>query len=243
MALLGATSAIKLGDAPPYFNEPTWNQKHPSAGGFVQLETKTSCKHAGVTGVDCVPNAELFAVGMNGDEDLGQDITMKGNKFHYQQNMAQEGEGWNPVVVKTKPGELPVCHGTNGPDGVNCKRVDCDGTNGPKDGESGTPCIMDQPKSIPKYSTEPTAGQPYADTGNLPVKGITFKSLAEPVANATTFAEPVANATAFAEPAANVTTFAEPANATSLLQIQDPERVDYLDPKIARVHTTFYNKH
>ena len=26
-----------------------------------------------------------FATGMNGDEDLGQDITMKGEKFHYQQ--------------------------------------------------------------------------------------------------------------------------------------------------------------
>jgi hypothetical protein len=29
-----------------------------------------------------------FATGMNGDEDLGQDITMKGEKFHYQQQMA-----------------------------------------------------------------------------------------------------------------------------------------------------------
>ena len=95
MALLGATSAIKLGDAPPYFNEPTWNQKHPSAGGFVQLETKTSCKHAGVTGVDCVPNAELFAVGMNGDEDLGQDITMKGSPYHYDQKLAQFAVGMN----------------------------------------------------------------------------------------------------------------------------------------------------
>jgi len=246
-ALLGAVSAVTLRDAPPAFDAPPFNQKDPAAAGFLQLETKTKthCQHAGVTGVDCVPNDMLFATGMNGDEDLGQDITMKGEKFHYNQ--------WNPVVVKTKPGDLPVCHGTNGPVGVNCQAAPCDGTNGPKDGESGTPCIMDQPKSIPKYSTEPTAGQPYADTGNLPVKGITFKSLAEPVANATTFAEPVANATAFAEPvanatafaepAANVTTFAEPANATSLLQIQDPERVDYLDPKIARVHTTFYNKH
>ena len=26
-----------------------------------------------------------FATGMNGDEDLGQDITMKGEKFHYKQ--------------------------------------------------------------------------------------------------------------------------------------------------------------
>jgi len=27
---------------------------------------------------------------MNGDEDLGQDITMKGEKFHYAQNVPQE---------------------------------------------------------------------------------------------------------------------------------------------------------
>jgi hypothetical protein len=27
----------------------------------------------------------LFATGMNGDEDLGQDITMKGQKFHFNQ--------------------------------------------------------------------------------------------------------------------------------------------------------------
>jgi len=27
--------------------------------------------------------AARWATGMNGDEDLGQDITMKGQKFHY----------------------------------------------------------------------------------------------------------------------------------------------------------------
>jgi len=26
---------------------------------------------------------QLFATGMNGDEDLGEDITMKGDKFHF----------------------------------------------------------------------------------------------------------------------------------------------------------------
>ena len=41
-----------------------------------------------------------FATGMNGDEDLGQDIIMKGNKFHYNQ--------------------LPVCNGTNGTPGTDC---------------------------------------------------------------------------------------------------------------------------
>ena len=36
-----------------------------------------------------------FATGMNGDEDLGQDITMKGEKFHYNQNMVQFATGMN----------------------------------------------------------------------------------------------------------------------------------------------------
>jgi len=39
-----------------------------------------------------------FATGMNGDEDLGEDITMKGDKFHFAQGLAQ-GE---PVVYSTK---------------------------------------------------------------------------------------------------------------------------------------------
>jgi len=37
-----------------------------------------------------------FATGMNGDEDLGQDITMKGEKFHYKQNnLGQFATGMN----------------------------------------------------------------------------------------------------------------------------------------------------
>ena len=48
-----------------------------------------------VRGVTCVPNAELFATGMNGDEDLGEDITMKGEKFHYNQRLAQFATGMN----------------------------------------------------------------------------------------------------------------------------------------------------
>ena len=33
-------------------------------------------------------SVNLFATGMNGDEDLAQDIIMKGDKFHYQQGLA-----------------------------------------------------------------------------------------------------------------------------------------------------------
>ena len=45
-----------------------------------------------------------FATGMNGDEDLGEKITMKGEKFSYNQ------------------GGLPICNGTNGTPGVDCEK-------------------------------------------------------------------------------------------------------------------------
>lgn len=45
-----------------------------------------------------------FAEGMEGTESLGEDITMKGDRFHY--------------VAK---GELPICNGTNGKPGVDCR--------------------------------------------------------------------------------------------------------------------------
>jgi len=32
---LGASSAVSLNDAPPYFNEPTWTERMSSAGGFL----------------------------------------------------------------------------------------------------------------------------------------------------------------------------------------------------------------
>jgi len=76
-------------------------------------------------------------------------------------------EQWNPVAVKTEAGKLPECHGNNGPDGVNCKRATCNGTNGPKDGETGTPCTQEEPDKVPHYKTDPTAGRPYATTGDL----------------------------------------------------------------------------
>ena len=82
-----AVIAVFLGyakaDAPPAFNEPPFAVKtHPSAAGLVQVES--ACAQFGVAGVTCDPaNNMLFATGMNGDEDLGEDITMKGQKFHF----------------------------------------------------------------------------------------------------------------------------------------------------------------
>ena len=90
-ALVGAIKA----DAPPYYDEPPFSvETHPSAAGLIQVQS--ACARAGEAGVTCTPgNAELFATGMNGDEDLGEDITMKGEKFHYNQRLAQFATGMN----------------------------------------------------------------------------------------------------------------------------------------------------
>ena len=84
LALVASSvAAVRLGDAPPFFNEPTWTEKMPSAGGFLQV---SSCVSANVDGVICQPDDHmLFATGMNGDEDLGEDIIMKGEPYHYNQ--------------------------------------------------------------------------------------------------------------------------------------------------------------
>jgi len=97
IALLANVSAIKLMDGPdpmPSAAAFSYNERAPSAAGFIQ--TQTSCEASGVTGVRCLSNNQLFATGMNGDEDLGQDITMKGEKFHYkQQGLVQFATGMN----------------------------------------------------------------------------------------------------------------------------------------------------
>ena len=91
-ALISAIAA----DAPPYFNEPPFAvSSHPAAAGLVQVES--ACAMYGVKGVSCAPGSNaLFATGMNGDEDLGEDITMKGDKFHFaQHNLVQFATGMN----------------------------------------------------------------------------------------------------------------------------------------------------
>ena len=90
---------------------------------------------------------QYFATGMNGDEDLGEDITMKGNKFHFMQQQQQNGCG---------PNELSA-------DGI---------------------CL--------------------------------FKALAQE------------------EPAKKA--------ETEKVEVLEPEKVHTLDPKIAKSHTTFYNR-
>ena len=48
--------------------------------------------------------SQNFATGMNGDEDLGEDITMKGDKFHFAQNVQLSAE---PAAAATAKADYP----------------------------------------------------------------------------------------------------------------------------------------
>ena len=66
-----------------------------AAQDITSLIQLNDCNRAEVSGVSCEPAKELlFATGMNGDEDLGEDITMKGNKFHFIQEPSLVQTNW-----------------------------------------------------------------------------------------------------------------------------------------------------
>ena len=52
---------------------------------FLSTTQSLTLKKLDINPRDFVGMGVRFATGMNGDEDLGQDITMKGEKFHYAQ--------------------------------------------------------------------------------------------------------------------------------------------------------------
>ena len=98
-SVYSALISVIAADAPPYFNEPPFAvSSHPAAAGLVQVES--ACAMYGVKGVSCAPGSNaLFATGMNGDEDMGEDITMKGDKFHFVQQMGANGCGKGELMT------------------------------------------------------------------------------------------------------------------------------------------------
>ena len=172
---LGSATAVKLNDAPDFFNEPTWRQTWPSASGLVQLETSLSaCQRFGGAGVTCGPaDEQLFATGMEDSEVLAFNAaaTQKtcqcgsvGCDVCSAKNMAQA----DPAPAKpAAAATLPPCHGNNGPDGVNCAREICNGTNGPKDGHTGTPCTREEPATGDLPPTTTGTLTPTRPGGNL----------------------------------------------------------------------------
>ena len=51
----------------------------PASAGFVQLNESegSACANSGVMDVTCVPNEQLWAEGMKGDENLNEAVTIK----------------------------------------------------------------------------------------------------------------------------------------------------------------------
>merc|ERR1711998_773341 len=146
LAALFAAVSAESPDCPESTSVFSYNERVPVATGFVQVDT--ACARSDIEGVRCAPaNSKLFATGMNGDEDLGEDIQMKGEPFHFAQSMAQ----WNPLEVATPFADLPTCTGTNGP----------------MDGPASQGCEQEQVTAIPHYNEDPTAGRPYKTTGDI----------------------------------------------------------------------------
>ena len=106
IAIASTTAAVKLGDAPDFFSEPTWRQTWPSASGLVQLDAETEvettiCNQHTQPGVTCEPSGHgFFANGMVGNEDLKQIIDMKGVDYRYAQKegkFATGNSGWEDL--------------------------------------------------------------------------------------------------------------------------------------------------
>lgn len=231
--LFASASAIKMSDAPAYFNKPTWNEKFPSASGFVQV---SACEAANVDGVTC--DQMLFATGMNGDEDLKQTIKMKGDTYKYAQNLAQ----WTSLDVATAAGALPICTGTNGPVSVNCKREACTGTNGPMDGPAASGCDRAEPAAIPHYNTDPEAGRAYQTSGDQTPTNQVPAPAPYVGQNSATFAQLVADDAEEKAPAAAKKSANRPGKTNDEIIPAVPEKVSTLESPLARSHTTFYGQ-
>merc|ERR1712227_912016 len=78
-ALLGLAAA-ESPDCPESTQVFSYNERSPAATGLLQVDS--ACARASVGGIRCLAQ---FATGMNGDEDLGEDIQMKGEPFHFNQ--------------------------------------------------------------------------------------------------------------------------------------------------------------
>ena len=78
--------------------------------GAVSASSLNACNASGINGagLSCVPqNVQLFATGNNGDEDLGEDIIMKGEPYHYTQKkntqrLSQEDPAAEDTTVADK---------------------------------------------------------------------------------------------------------------------------------------------
>lgn len=151
-----------------------------------------------------------FATGMNGDEDLGQDIIMKGEKFHYAEAPAK-GNQTAAGRYQTSYVQLGWDNPVQGP---------AEGVLFPQTGHAEhhtTYFAKKQPDESFVQWDNPVQG---------PAEGVLFPQ------------------TGHAEH--HTTYYAKKSPEEAFVNISEdygePEKVETLDPKIARTHTTFYDK-
>ena len=154
-----------------------------------------------------------FATGMNGDEDLGQDITMKGDKFHYNQYLQTQDDA-APKTELAPPEKVETLD--------------------PKPARSHTTFYnqhsLAQEDPEKTHVLQPTA---YNDLSN--------KSEFSYGAPRTAFYAQAHAHADDAEPAKTEADDSAPTKPAKPAYIA-PEKVHVLDPIIAREHTTFYDK-
>lgn len=156
---------------------------------------------------------------MNGDEDLGEDITMKGDKFHFAQSLAQgpkKKDGASTDIVYDTTGYGPV---------EKLSFFDPKITKAHTSFYAQRQNLAQGPKKKDGASTDIV----YDTTGYGPVEKLSFFDPKIAKAHTSFYAQ--------ADPEA------EAAPAKKAAPVGEPEKVQILDPKIAKAHTTFYNGH
>ena len=182
---------------------------------------ESACASSGLSGVTCGPSdVELFATGMNGDEDLGEDITMKGNKFHF--NQYENVQLYAEPAAAAAPAAATAAK-TVYPEPEKVHTLD------PKIAKAHTTFYDKQSLAEPAAAAAPAAATAAKTVYPEPEK---VHTLDPKIAKAhTTFYDKQS----LAEPETTAAT------TTTATKYPEPEKVHTLDPKIAKAHTTFYN--
>merc|ERR1711865_191232 len=235
--VIAALFASVQADAPPYFNEPPFAvSTHPAAAGLIQLQT--ACANSGISGVTCGPSdQELFATGMNGDEDLGEDITMKGDKFHFVQNIQLSAEPEAAAPAK-EAAAAPAKEAAAAPAKEEAAAPAKEAAAAPA--KEAAAASTEEKAPVPAGTAASGAGEAekkgkviYDTKGYGPVEKISFFDPKIAKAHTSFYAQ--ANGIPKTESADTFT-------GVKNFPYPGPEQVHTLDPKIAKGHNTFYNK-
>ena len=172
-----------------------------------------------------------FATGMNGDEDLGEKITMKGEKFSYAATPISAPERNRPGAQNSTAAGRYAQVGSQEESNLQLRFVN--------NADPAEGVLFPQTGHAIHHSTYYAKKTPEAmfiqDEGEgsgkgTPVEGVHALAPTEQMATANGPSE-------FAYPNQRTTFYAQQQGP-----LAEPEKVHTLDPKIARTHTTFYDK-